>query len=128
MPLLAVCSQPIVRRLITRLLGIVPATVVAVAVGRKGIDTMMVASQVALSIVLPFVIFPLVIIASSPAVMNVTNPPGVPARDDKPDDGDSPATHSFTSHWVSQVVGYLLFALVTVANCYVILMLIMGKA
>jgi metal iron transporter len=43
----------------------VPAIAVAVAVGRDGIDSLLVASQVVLSIVLPFVIFPLVLICSS---------------------------------------------------------------
>ncbi|KAF8758971.1 Mn2 and Fe2 [Rhizoctonia solani] len=57
--------SPLARRTITRLIGLVPSMVVAIAVGRQGIDALLVASQVALSIVLPFVIFPLVYLASS---------------------------------------------------------------
>ncbi|QRW27179.1 hypothetical protein RhiXN_01774 [Rhizoctonia solani] len=53
-----------------------PSMVVAIAVGRQGIDALLVASQVALSIVLPFVIFPLVYLASSDAVMSVPTPDG----------------------------------------------------
>ena len=44
---------------------------VAIAAGRNGIDTLLVASQVALSIVLPFIIFPLLILTSSHQVMSV---------------------------------------------------------
>lgn len=48
--------------------------IVAVAVGRKGIDTLLVASQVLLSVVLPFVAFPLIYLTSSEKVMRVRKP------------------------------------------------------
>ena len=41
------------------------------SVGRSGIDTMLIASQVVLSIVLPFIIFPLIWLTSSRTVMRV---------------------------------------------------------
>lgn len=44
-------TKPWKRRLITRLIGIVPSLAVAIAVGRDGIDVLLVGSQVALSIV-----------------------------------------------------------------------------
>ncbi|TFY83316.1 hypothetical protein EWM64_g694 [Hericium alpestre] len=66
--------SPFLRRLITRLLGLLPSIAVAIAVGRNGVDTLLVASQVALSIVLPFVVFPLVWITSSSAIMSVRRP------------------------------------------------------
>ena len=59
------------RRLLTRLLGLIPSMVVAVSVGRSGINTMLIASQVVLSIVLPFIIFPLIWLTSSRTVMLV---------------------------------------------------------
>lgn len=46
------------RRVITRLISIVPSIAVAVSAGRSGIDTLLVASQVGLSVILPFVIAP----------------------------------------------------------------------
>ena len=45
--------------------------VVAVSVGRSGINTMLIASEVVLSIVLPFIIFPLIWLTSSRTVMLV---------------------------------------------------------
>lgn len=48
--------------------------VVAVAVGRQGIDSLLVISQVILSIVLPFVTFPLIYVTSSRAAMRVKKP------------------------------------------------------
>ena len=62
------------RRLLTRCLGLVPALVVAAAVGRAGIDALLVASQVTLSIVLPFIVFPLLLLTSSKTVMSVKKP------------------------------------------------------
>ena len=47
---------------------------VAIAVGRPGINTLLVASQVALSIVLPFVAFPLIWLTSSKSIMRVKKP------------------------------------------------------
>ncbi|EKM60826.1 uncharacterized protein PHACADRAFT_133651 [Phanerochaete carnosa HHB-10118-sp] len=66
--------SPFLRRLITRLIGLVPSMVVAIAVGRPGINMLLVASQVALSIVLPFVAFPLIWLTSSKSVMRVKKP------------------------------------------------------
>ena len=52
--------------------------VVAVAVGRNGINSLLVASQVVLSVVLPFVAFPLIYLTSSEVVMRVrVTPPDV---------------------------------------------------
>jgi len=66
--------SPFLRRLITRMIGLIPSMVVAIAVGRDGIDTLLVASQVVLSIVLPFVAFPLIWLTSSKSIMRVRKP------------------------------------------------------
>ncbi|KAI0662546.1 natural resistance-associated macrophage protein [Cubamyces menziesii] len=63
--------SPFLRRIITRLIGLIPSVVVAIAVGKRGIDTLLVASQVALAIVLPFVAAPLILLTSSKSVMSV---------------------------------------------------------
>ncbi|KAJ8515896.1 hypothetical protein ONZ45_g6747 [Pleurotus djamor] len=66
--------SPIVRRFLTRLLAIIPSMTVAIAVGRRGIDELLVISQVVLSIVLPFITLPLIILTSSKSVMSVKKP------------------------------------------------------
>ncbi|KAJ7914723.1 NRAMP family [Mycena leptocephala] len=50
--------SPVVRRLLTRLIAVVPSLAVAVGVGRPGIDALLVASQVILAVVLPFIALP----------------------------------------------------------------------
>ncbi len=49
------------------------------AVGRDGINTLLVASQVALSIVLPFIAFPLIYLTSSSTLMRVRKPTPLPS-------------------------------------------------
>ncbi|GAA5938924.1 hypothetical protein JCM1841_002609 [Sporobolomyces salmonicolor] len=68
-------TKPWKRRLITRLIGMVPSLAVSVAVGREGIDVLLVGSQVALSIVLTFVLIPLIIFTSEHRVMALPSPP-----------------------------------------------------
>jgi manganese transport protein len=61
--------KPWVRRLTTRALAIVPAAVVAVMYGGSGLSGLLIASQVVLSMQLPFAIVPLVLFTSSKKVM-----------------------------------------------------------
>ncbi|GAC93617.1 manganese transporter [Pseudozyma hubeiensis SY62] len=58
-------TDPFLRRVVTRLVAIVPSLTVSLAVGKDGLDEMLVASQVALSIALPFVLLPLILVTSS---------------------------------------------------------------
>lgn len=60
---------PFMRRLLTRAMAVIPAMIVACVAGRTGLDQMLVASQVALSMALPFVSFPLLVITCSPKCM-----------------------------------------------------------
>ncbi|BAF89293.1 manganese transport protein [Azorhizobium caulinodans ORS 571] len=53
--------QPWLRRLITRAIAIVPAAAVTIAYGEKGASTLLILSQVVLSLQLPFAIVPLVL-------------------------------------------------------------------
>ena len=59
------------RRIITRFLAIIPSMAIAIGLGMPGINALLVASQVVLSIVLPFVISPLLYCTSNKAIMSV---------------------------------------------------------
>jgi manganese transport protein len=61
--------RPWVRRLITRLLAIVPAAVVAILYGNSGTNQLLILSQVILSFQLSFAVFPLVSFTSERAKM-----------------------------------------------------------
>jgi manganese transport protein len=61
--------RPWLRRLITRLIAIVPAIIVIAIYGEQGSGPLIVLSQVVLSLQLPFAIFPLVQFTSNPKLM-----------------------------------------------------------
>ncbi|VVT56176.1 uncharacterized protein SAPINGB_P004878 [Magnusiomyces paraingens] len=69
-----------IRRLITRTIAVVPCLIVTAAVGRKGLSQVLNASQTALSILLPFLVFPLVYFTCKPSVMCVEVNPKKPAQ------------------------------------------------
>ena len=130
--------------------------IVALAMGRSGIDHLLVASQVVLSIVLPFIIFPLVWLTTSKEIMSVkksepgpptltadgspSNPDTSPAskfaipKIENSTEGDVESSPSSTTETVDYSngkiiagIGYLIWTVVVVANMYVIVMLAMGK-
>jgi len=63
--------KPWIRRLITRLLAIVPAIIIVVLYGGSGLSKLLILSQVILSIQLSFAIFPLIIFTSDKEKMGV---------------------------------------------------------
>lgn len=119
--------------------------VVAIAVGRPGVDTLLVASQVALSIVLPFIIFPLLWLTSSKTVMSArksrtiqmtesrhiaseqptTNDSGPPTQEQDVEAADSELV-SFANNKLVIAIGGIIFIIVVAANVYAIVSLAMG--
>jgi manganese transport protein len=61
--------RPWLRRLVTRLIAIIPAIIVTVLYGERGTGPLLILSQVILSLQLPFAVFPLVSFTSSSAKM-----------------------------------------------------------
>ena len=61
--------QPWLRRLITRLVAVIPAAIVCIVAGEQGIEKLLVLSQVILSMQLSFAVFPLVLFTGERAKM-----------------------------------------------------------
>jgi manganese transport protein len=61
--------RPWVRRLLTRLLAIVPAVIVAALYGQRGIGNLLILSQVILSVQLSFAVVPLIVFTSDRSKM-----------------------------------------------------------
>ncbi|KAH9486175.1 Manganese transporter pdt1 [Psilocybe cubensis] len=140
--------SPIVRRLFTRLLAIIPAMIVAIALGRAGIDVLLVVSQVVLSIVLPFITFPLLFCTSSKAIMTVRKMPvdnpgssgfiestvnAAPSEistvtlsglENADDNGE---LVDYSNNKLTMAVGAMIWLVVVAANMYVIVELALGK-
>ncbi|KAF8971904.1 natural resistance-associated macrophage protein-domain-containing protein [Flammula alnicola] len=132
-----------VRRLATRLLAIVPAMAVALVLGRSGIDTLLVASQVVLSIVLPFVTLPLLYCTSNKAIMSVRKtrpdtatisgtvvelPPLLRNRDPGTMEcADTDEVVDYSSGKLASGVGVAIWLVIVAANAYVIVELGLGS-
>ncbi|THH16340.1 hypothetical protein EW146_g4298 [Bondarzewia mesenterica] len=142
-------TSPVLRRVYTRLLGLIPSMVVATALGRQGIDMLLVVSQVVLSIVLPFIIFPLVWLTSSKSIMSVRSDllsPTELSRDPSkttltdltlPFDGEQSVSVEearsgemvdYSSGRLVTGIGYGIWLIVIVTNAYVLITLMMGNA
>jgi manganese transport protein len=68
--------RPWLRRLITRLIAIIPAIIVVILYGERGTGQLIILSQVILSLQLPFAVFPLVTFTSDPHKMGPFVNPG----------------------------------------------------
>ncbi len=68
--------RPWLRRLVTRLIAIVPAVVVVIYYGERGTGELLILSQVVLSLQLSFAVFPLVMFTSDPKKMGAFASPG----------------------------------------------------
>jgi manganese transport protein len=72
--------KPWLRRLITRLIAIVPAVIVTALYGEKGVGSLLILSQVILSLQLSFAVVPLVLFTSQKSKMgDFVNKRGVAA-------------------------------------------------
>ncbi|KAK5092002.1 NRAMP-like transporter smf-3 [Exophiala xenobiotica] len=118
--------RPWVRRLLTRSISIVPSIVIAAAVGKEGLNRTLTASQVALSVALPFVSAPLLWFTCKSSIMTV--------RSDwagrRVDDGDAGALGkvNMRNGWVVAVLGVLIWLVLVVMNVALIVLAAMGKA
>ncbi|KAF2400983.1 natural resistance-associated macrophage protein [Trichodelitschia bisporula] len=118
--------KPWVRRLITRSISITPSIIIAGAVGREGLGTALEASQVALSVVLPFVSAPLIWFTCRASVMRVWT-------SDVDDGGDGSGTQGvdggrvvvLRNHWVTSAVAVVIWGVIVVMN--VALLVLLGK-
>ncbi|MBW0465151.1 hypothetical protein O181_004866 [Austropuccinia psidii MF-1] len=138
-------TRPVIRRLATRLIGIVPSAIVAAVAGPRAVDDLLVGSQVALSLVLPFVVAPLILFTSDKEIMSVTaceliapeSPTQAECTHPKPSglhpiDGltESPFLSravSFENPFVVKIMAWLIFLLCSIANVYAIIQLIQGR-
>jgi len=127
--------QAAIRRVVTCLIAIIPSMVVAIAVGKEGIDALLVASQVILAIVLPFVTVPLLYCTSSKTIMQVRKHPAGRQQNDggrrveaaAADDveNDDPWV-DFSNGRLTTAIGILILIIEVVANAYVLISLAMG--
>ncbi|PFH58349.1 hypothetical protein XA68_13846 [Ophiocordyceps unilateralis] len=119
--------RPWLRRVVTRLISLAPALVIAGAVGREGLNAALMGSQVALSSVLPLVTLPLIVFTSRSRFMTVqpgkARFTGVEERSGR-DEGKS---IDMSNSWPLAVVAGLVWLTMAVMNVANLVLLGLGK-
>jgi metal iron transporter len=129
---------PWLRRLITRSIAITPCIIVAGAVGRDGLAQVLNASQVALSILLPFVSAPLIYFTCRKQYMLVKIGPSDPASNStapidgvegsgEPEVGAIPAYFDMSNNRITTAFALVIWGFMTFLNGYLIVTLAMGN-
>lgn len=127
--------QPWLRRLITRSISIIPSVVIAAAVGRSGLDAALNASQVVLSIVLPFVSAPLIwftcraryMTVKSDVVPQESDPLGEVTNLDAEGQPREAESTSMANAWYTTIFAILLWLTITVLNVANLVLLGLGN-
>ena len=121
------------RRLITRSISIIPSIIVAGALGGPGIDKALVGSQVALSVILPFVSAPLVWFTCRSKCMTVTTydtsaQQGVRVQEGGYEDGvGNLAKTNMRVHPVTTAIAIVIWGIVVVMNVALLVLLGLGE-
>merc|ERR1712230_187996 len=105
---------PWLRRLLTRSISITPSIIIAAAVGRDGLSAALNGTQIALSVILPFVSAPLIYFTCRNKYMTVST-----------DDGGSV---KMRNHWITAVFAVLIWFIVVVMNVSLLVLVGLGKA
>ncbi|CRG88246.1 Manganese transporter pdt1 [Talaromyces islandicus] len=116
--------RPWMRRLITRSISIIPSIIIAAAVGKDGLDKTLTATQVCLSVILPFVSAPLIWFTCFNKYMTVQTEQIVEGEGD----GNVRIEQvSMRNHWFTTVIAVLVWLLIAVLNVALLVLVGMGK-
>jgi metal iron transporter len=122
--------KPWIRRLITRSISITPSIIIAGAVGREGLSQALNGSQVALSVILPFVSAPLIWFTCRAQYMKVAVrhdynvQPG--AANDTNHDEDGYV--QMRNHWITTGFAVVIWGVIVVMNVAALVFAGMGVA
>lgn len=110
--------KPWMRRLITRAISITPSIIIAAAVGKDGLNQALTASQVVLSVILPFVTAPLVWFTCRSHIMTVRENQGI----------DGPEVFNMRNGWLTTALAVTIWLVLVVMNVALLVLVGLGKA
>lgn len=108
--------NPWVRRLITRSISIIPSIVVAAAVGKQGLNKTLTASQVVLSVILPFISAPLLWFTCRSKIMSVATA------------GSEGGRVNMRNGWIVTGLAIAIWVVLVVMNVALLVLVGLGKA
>jgi metal iron transporter len=112
--------KPWVRRFITRSISITPSIIIAAAVGKEGLNTALTASQVVLSVILPFVTAPLLYFTCLSKFMTVT--------DERGGQAEQPEGVNMRNGWIVTILAIVVWVVLVVMNIALLVLVGLGKA
>ncbi|KAK5207034.1 NRAMP-like transporter smf-3 [Exophiala xenobiotica] len=110
--------KPWMRRLVTRSISIIPSIIIAAAVGKEGLNQALTASQVCLSVILPFVTAPLVWFTCRSHIMTVPDETSVRGG----------AAFNMRNGWVVTALAVTIWLVLVVMNVALLVLVGLGKA
>ncbi|KAH7065425.1 transporter protein smf2 [Macrophomina phaseolina] len=113
--------KPWKRRLFTRSISITPSIIIAGAVGREGLSDALEGSQVALSVILPFVSAPLIYFTCRNKFMTVS-------AVNRGGSADSVEDVKMRNNWVTSTVAFIIWIIIVVMNVALLVLVGMDKA
>lgn len=137
---------PWLRRLLTRSISITPSIIIAALIGKDGLSAALTASQVALSVILPFVTAPLIYFTARNKFMTVDGSSGDDGDDDNTGgalgssevdlqapgaevvSGGGDGSTSMRNHWFVSLLACAIWLVITVMNIALLVLLGVGKS
>jgi metal iron transporter len=110
--------RPWVRRLLTRSISIIPSIIIAAAIGRDGMNKALTASQVCLSVILPFVTAPLVWFTCRSHIMTVRVLQGEQTGQEV----------NMRNNWLTTAFAVAIWLVLVVMNVALLVLVGLGKA
>lgn len=118
--------RPWLRRLVTRSISIIPSIAIAGAVGKEGLGKTLTASQVVLSVILPFVTAPLIYFTCRNRYMTVQT--GRAGEGGGEEDGRSTEGVKMRNNWLVAGISFVVWGIIVVMNVALLVLVGMGKA
>ncbi|SCU96148.1 LAME_0F15082g1_1 [Lachancea meyersii CBS 8951] len=116
--------KPWKRRIATRMISIIPCLAISLSVGRSALSQTLNASQVVLSLLLPFLTAPLIYFTCKKSVMKVEKLGNSGARPSSQPDIESGDTNiDMSNNWITSIVAVLIWLFISVLNVYAIVQL-----
>ena len=124
--------KPWQRRLVTRCISIIPCLVISICIGRDALNKALNGSQVVLSIVLPFLVAPLIYFTCSKKIMSTevtlteedsaaaANELGESVVRDSAIDGTATKVVSMANNWAITTISVLVWIFLSLLNVYAI--------
>jgi metal iron transporter len=118
--------KPWIRRLATRSISIVPSVIIAASIGQAGLNTALTATQVVLSVILPFMAAPLVYFTCRNKYMTVSPPDRAAAILGGPEDRPQSEGVKMRNSWPVSLLALIVWLVITVMNIAVLVFVGMG--